>query len=79
MAYLDHSETAFDKRCKEKYEELKISLKDNENSFHNALHHIRDMEEELKTQEKQIAEYRKFFNLLQKLLPKQFSSHDIIG
>jgi hypothetical protein len=38
-----------------------------------------DLESKLQQQEKQIDEYRSFFSLMRKLLPREPSIHDVIG
>lgn len=44
-----------------------------------AYYKIKQMERTIEEQEKAIKEYKKFFQMLQQFLPKQFSIHDTIG
>ena len=41
--------------------------------------YVSDLENQLKQQKKQIEEYQSYFSLLQKLLPRVPSIHDVIG
>ena len=72
------------KECADKYDELKkhITSKDESgklNEWFLAHEHIVELESKLQEQEKQIEEYRSFFSLLRKLLPRVPSIHDVIG
>jgi hypothetical protein len=84
MAYYDHVAAMKKKECVDKYTELKkyITSKDENgklNEWFLAHEHIVDLENKLEEQEKQIEEYRSFFSLMQKLLPRVPSIHDVIG
>jgi hypothetical protein len=72
------------KECADKYNELKkhITSKDEGgklNEWFLAYEHIIDLEYRLEQQKKQIEEYQSFFSLMQKLLPRVPSIHDVIG
>lgn len=84
MAYYDHGEALRIKERAEKYEELKkfISSKDENGKINEwvlAHNHIVSLEQEMEEQKKQIEEYEKFFSMMQSLLPRQYSIHDVIG
>ncbi len=84
MAYYDHGEAMRKKECADKYAELikHITSKDENgklNEWFLAHEHIVDLESKLQQQEKQIEEYRSFFSLMRKLLPRVPSIHDVIG
>ena len=84
MAYYDHEAAMRKKECADKYDELKkhITSKDENgklNEWFLAHEHIVELESKLQEQEKQIEEYRSFFSLLRKLLPRVPSIHDVIG
>jgi len=84
MAYYDHGAAMRKTECADKYDELKkhITSKDENgklNEWFLAHEHIVDLESKLKQQEKQIEEYRSFFSLMQKLLPRVPSIRDVIG
>lgn len=84
MAYYDSEAAMRKKKCNDKYVELKkhITSKDENgklNEWFLAHEHIVTLESKLQQQEKQIEEYRSFFSLMQKLLPRVSSIHDIIG
>ena len=83
MAYYNHGVAMRKKECADKYAELKkhITSKDESgklNEWFLAHEHIVDLESKLKQQEKQIEEYRSFFSLLRRLLPRVSSIHDVI-
>ena len=84
MAYFDHEAAERRRICAEKFEELKkhiVSQDENGkfNEYFLAHEHIYYLENRLKEQEEQIREYRSFFSLLSKLLPRQSSIYDVIG
>lgn len=84
MAYYDHGKAMRKKECADKYAELKnyITSKDESgklNEWFLAHEHIVYLETQLEEQKKQIEEYRSFFSLLRKLLPRVPSIHDVIG
>ena len=84
MAYYDHGAAMRKKECADKYAELKkhiISKDENGklNEWFLAHKHILDLENQLEEQKKQIEEYRSFFSLMRKLLPRVPSIHDVIG
>jgi chromosome segregation ATPase len=84
MAYYDHGAAMRKKECADKYAELKkyITSKDKSgklNEWFLAHEHIVDLESKLQEQEKQIEEYRSFFSLMRKLLPRVTSILDVIG
>jgi chromosome segregation ATPase len=84
MAYYDHGAAMRKKECADKYAELKkhITSKDENgklNEWFLAHEHIVDLESKLQQQEKQIEEYRSFFSLMRKLLPRVSSINDVIG
>lgn len=84
MAYYDHRVAMRKKECADKYAELKkhITSKDESgklNEWFLAHEHIVELESKLQEQEKQIEEYRSFFSLLRKLLPRVSSIHDAIS
>lgn len=84
MAYYDYGEAMRKKECADKYAELKkhITSKDESgklNEWFLAHEHIVELESKLQEQEKQIDEYRSFFSLMRKLLPRVLSIHDVIG
>lgn len=84
MAYYDHGAAMRKKECADKYDELKkhITSKDESgklNEWFLAHEHILDLESKLQQQETQIEEYRSFFSLMRKLLPRESSIHDVIG
>ena len=84
MAYYDHGAAIRKKECADKYDELKkhITSKDESgkmNEWFLAHEHIVYLESKLQQQEKQIEEYRSFFSLMRKLLPRVSSIHDVIG
>lgn len=78
--YFDHAKAAYDNKCKEEYEKLKENLRKSKNEDDEMLwKHIMKLEFEAERMKKEIEEYRKFFETLQKLLPRQSSIHDVIG
>ena len=84
MAYYYHGAAMRKKECADKYAELKkhITSKDENgklNEWFLAHEHIFDLESKIQQQENQIEEYRSFFSLMRKLLPKVSSIHNIIG
>ena len=84
MAYYDNGTAMRKKECANKYAELKkhITSKDESgklNEWFLAHEHIVDLENELEEQKKQIEEYRSFFSLMWKLLPRVPSIYDVIG
>ena len=84
MAYYDRRAAMRKKECADKYAELKkhITSKDENgklNEWFLAHEHIVDLESKLQQQEKLIEEYRSFFSLMRKLLPRVPSIHDVIG
>ena len=84
MAYYDHGAAMRKKECADKYAELKkhITSKDENgklNEWFLAHEHIVDLESKLQQQEKLIEEYRSFFSLMRRLLPRELSIHDVIG
>ncbi len=84
MAYYDQEVSMRQKECADKYAELKkhITSKDENGKLNEwvlAHEHMVDLESKLEQQEKQINEYTNFFSLMQKLLPKVSSIHDVVG
>lgn len=84
MAYYDNGAEMRKKECADKYAELKKQITSNDengklNEWFLAHEHIVDLESKLQQQEKQIEEYRSFFSLMRKLLPRVPSIHDVIG
>lgn len=84
MAYYNHGAAMRKKECADKYAELKkhITSKDESgklNEWFLAHEHIVELESKLQEQEKQIEEYRSFFSLMRKLLPRVPSIHNVIG
>ncbi len=82
--YLDHAKEARKREARESYDALKkvLGSKDKKqklNAFFPALSHIEDMETEIAEKEVKIKEYRDFFAMLDKLLPRRSSIHDRIG
>ena len=81
MAYYDHGAADFEQECSEKYEELKkfITSKDENqkvNEWFLASRHMNSMEGTIKKQKEEIEKYKKFFSLMQELLPWKPSIHD---
>jgi hypothetical protein len=78
--YYDHAQAAYDNECREKYEELKEKLKksDDKNDIM-VLRHIHKLEHHAEESKTLIEKYRKFFQMLQELIPRQSSIHDTIG
>lgn len=64
MAYYDHAGAIHKQECAVQYNELKTRLQETDVL---ALEHINDMEKRLEEQSIMIAEYRSFFQLLNKL------------
>ena len=84
MAYYDHGTAMRKKKCADKYDDLKkhITSKDESgklNEWFLAHEHIVDLENQLEEKKRQIEEYRSFFSLMRKLLPRVSSIHDVIG
>jgi hypothetical protein len=80
MAYYDHEKAAFENKCKEEYEKLKENLRKSKNEDDEMLlRHIMKLEYESEGRRLKNVEYENFFKILQKLLPKQSSIHDVIG
>jgi hypothetical protein len=78
--YFDHAAAAYENRCKDEYEKLKENLKKSKNEDDEMLlRHIMKLEYESEHRRLRIVEYENFFNILQKLLPRQSSIHDVIG
>ena len=78
--YYDHAQAAYNNKCKEKYEEFKKELKESEHENDEMiLKHIRRLESEAEESKKTIEKYRKFFQMLQELIPRQSSIHDVLG
>lgn len=79
MGYYDHAEAAYKKQCKEKYEEFKENLRKSEDENDEMIwKHIIRQESEAKVAKERIDVYEKFFKTLRFLLPKEYSSHDIL-
>jgi len=79
MAFYDHAKAADDKKSKEKYEELKENLRKSKNEDDEMIwRHILKLEHKAETAKKELEEYRKFFEQLQKLTPRRPSIHDIL-
>jgi hypothetical protein len=78
--YYDPIEADYDKRSEEAYKVLKETLRNDKvtESSGLVLHHIYQLEREAEKDKKELKEYRKFFELLEKLTPKPFSANDVI-
>ena len=77
--YYDHAQAAYEKKCKEEYEKLKENLKNSKNeSDEMLLEHISKLEIQSETRKFKNEEYENFFKILQRLLPRQSSIHDVI-
>jgi hypothetical protein len=78
--YYDPIEGEYEKRSEEAYKVLKDTLRNDKitESSGLVLHHILKLEHEADKMKKELEEYRKFFDLLQKLTPKPFSINDVI-
>ena len=74
MAYYDYDRGAAIAEVKRKaaYEALKEKLSEQN---YDAFRYILDMEQEMKTMEKQLEKYRKFFEMLKELTPKGFDTN----
>ena len=70
MVYFDHSLALHDKECKEQYDKLKKFINSGKD-WRLAGEYLEDLEKTIKTQKLQIEEYKKFFSMLNDLLPKQ--------
>jgi len=80
MAYFDHAAAAYENRCKDEYGKLKENLKKSKNEDDEMLlRYIMKLEYESEHRRLRNVEYENFFKILQKLLPKQSSVHDVIG
>ena len=80
MAYFDHAQAAYENRCKEEYEKLKESLRKSTNEDDEMLAtHINKLEFESRKAKDKVERYEEFFKMLQSLLPRQSSIHDVIG
>lgn len=74
-SYFDQQNIKHKKACEIKFNELKkhiVSIDENGklNEWALAMGHIQELENKLEEQAKQIEEYKAFFNLMNKLLPK---------
>jgi len=78
MAYYDHGAAMVRKNNKEKYKALK-EMTYSSPEWRGAFDHIIEMEDEMKENEEKLKEYKQFFSLLRKLLPREHSTLDIIG
>lgn len=79
MANFDWEQAAYDNKSKEEYEKLKENLRKSKNKEDEMLwKHIWMLEHESEKRKKKIEEYEKFFETLQKLLPRQSSIHDVL-
>ena len=77
--YYDHAKAAYENKCKEEYEELKENLRKSKNeSDEMLLEHIMTLEHKAEKSKKTIEEYKNFFQMLQSLLPRQSSIHDVL-
>jgi hypothetical protein len=84
MAYYDHGAAMEAKEDEAKYLELKNWLmskndKGEINEWFRARRHLIRMEAEIEKQDIQLKEYKQFFEMLQKLLPRVPSIYDTIG
>lgn len=83
MAYFDHEAARRRQQSEEKFIELKKHITSKEdgvlNEWFPAMAHITDMEKTIDEQILKIEEYQRFFSMMQKLMPRQHSIHDIIG
>lgn len=70
MAYYDHGLALHNKECKEQYDKLKKFI-NSSSEWNLADEYLEDLEKTIKTQNLQIEEYKKFFSMLNDLLPKQ--------
>ena len=76
MSIYDRVSAERRKKSKEEYEKLKsfICSKEEDNSlseFFLAYEHLRDMEIKLEQQEKELKEFKDFFKVMSKFLPKK--------
>ena len=79
MAYYDHAKAAYEMKCKEEYETLKENLRKSKNKEDKMLlEHISKLEIQSETRKFKNEEYENFFKILQRLLPRQSSIHDVI-
>ena len=80
MAYFDHAQAAYENKCKEKYEELKENLrKSKDENDEMVWKQMMKIEYEAEKSKKKVKKYEEFFEMLQKLIPKQSSIHDVIN
>lgn len=84
MAYYDHAEAIRKNKAEDKYNELKKLITSQDecgilNDYYTAYDHLIGMEREIKKQKEQIKEYQNFFSLMQKLLPKGYSTNNFIN
>lgn len=78
--YYDHAQAAYDNKCKEEYEKLKENLNKSKNEDDELLlRHILKLEANAVKANAKIIKYQNFFQMLQELLPRQSSIHDVIS
>jgi predicted nuclease with TOPRIM domain len=77
--YFDHAQAAYENKCKEKYEELKEKLRKSKDENDEMIwKHIMTLEYQAEQSKKKLNSYQEFFTMLQQLLPRQSSIHDVI-
>ena len=81
MAYFDHAAAEREAEQLKQYEEIKklIYTADTLSEFKQAWYHMNKMELTIENQEKELEQYRKFFETLRGFLPRESSIYDIIG
>ena len=78
--YYNPAQVAHDNKCRDKYNEFMEKLRTSKKEDDEMLYeHILKLERESLMAKKELEEHRKFFEALQKLLPKQSSIYDILG
>lgn len=78
MAYYDHGAAMVRKNNRESYKKLK-EMAYSSPEWRGAYDHIVELEDEMKENEEKLKEYKQFFGLMRKLLPREHSTRDIIG
>ncbi len=77
--YFDHEQAAYENKCRDKYNEFVEKLRTSKNEDDEMLYrHIMKLERNSAEMKEKISDFHKFFEMLQRLLPRQSSIHDVI-